>query len=360
MFFDVLKKKFFKPTSFLGCDIGTTSIKIAELTRSGDHVSLKNYALLESFGHFERANNVIQANDLKLSEQETAHMLATLMKQGKFSTTRAVASVPTFSSFITVLEIPSMNDEETAKAMSYQIRQHIPLPLSDIAVDWIRVGQKEDDNGFIKQYILLVAIPNETIERYRRIFKHAGLSLHALEVEPLAYARSIVGSDVTPTLIVDIGARCTNITALDQGFVKLNVQIDYAGDTLTNAIARGLGVGLRRAEELKKQKGLVGGRGEYELSTLEIPFIDVILHEVEKARVECERLHGTKIERCLLIGGGANLMGIENYTEKKIALPTMLGNGLLFAPAPQHLAVVERELQTRFALAVGLAIKGFM
>ena len=360
MFFDVLKKKFFKPSSFLGCDIGTTSIKIVELTRSGEHVSLKNYALLESFGHFERANNVIQANDMKLSEQETSHMLKTLIQQGKFSTTNAIASVPTFSSFITVLEIPSMSDEETAKAMSYQIRQHIPLPLSEIAVDWIRVGQKEDDNGFIKQYILLVAIPNETIERYRRIFKNAGLSLHALEVEPLSYTRSFVGSDVTPTLIVDIGARCTNITAIDQGFVKLNAQIDYAGDTLTNAIARGLGVGLRRAEELKKQKGLMGGRGEYELSTLEIPFIDVILHEVDKARIECEKLHGTKIERCLLIGGGANLMGIEAYAEKKLVLPTMPGNGLLFAPAPQHLAVVERELQTRFALAVGLAIKGFM
>jgi Tfp pilus assembly PilM family ATPase len=147
---------------------------------------------------------------------------------------------------------------------------------------------------------------------------------------------------------------------VDQGFVKLNSQIDYAGDTLTDAVARGLGIGLRRAEELKKQKGLAGGGGEYELSTLEFPFIDVILHEGEKVRAECERMHATKLERCLLIGGSANLTGIESYVEKKLSLPTVLGNGLLFAPAPQRLAVVERELQTRFALAIGLAIKGFL
>ncbi len=360
MFLDSLRKKFFQPASFLGCDIGTTSIKIAELKRSGDHTTLTNYALLESFGHFERSNNVLQANDLKLSEQETANMLRLLIKQGKFSTTRAVASVPTFASFITVLEIPSMNDDETAKAMSYQIRQHIPLPLSEIAVDWIRVGQQEDNNGFVKQFILLVAIPNEVIERYRAIFKRAGLSLHALEVEPLAYARSVIGSDQTPALIIDIGARSTNITAVDQGFVKLNAQIDYAGDSLTEAIARGLGVGLRRAEDLKKQKGLAGGHGEYELSTLELPFIDVILHEVEKVRAECERVHAAKINRCLLIGGGSNLIGIESYVESKLGIPTSTGNGLLFAPAPDRLAVVEKELQTRFALAVGLAIKGFI
>jgi type IV pilus assembly protein PilM len=316
MFLDFLKKKFLTPSSFLGCDIGTTSIKIAQLSRSGQKTELVNYGLLESFGHFERANNVIQANDLKLSENETAGMLATLVKQSRFTTKHAIASIPSFSSFITTLEIPDMNSEETTKTMSYQIRQHIPLPLSEIAVDWIKVGQREDENGFLKQYVLLVAIPIEIIERYKRIFKHAGLILHALESEPLAYARSVIGSDQTPTLVVDIGARSTNITIADQGFVKFNAQIDYAGDTLTAAVARGLDISMRRAEELKKQKGLLGGGGTYELSTLELPFVDGILREVDKARADFERTQRAKIQRCLLIGGGANLLGFEAYTEK--------------------------------------------
>lgn len=360
MVFDALRKKLFSPSSFLGCDIGTTSIKIAQLSRSGQHTELVNYGLLESFGHFERANNVIQANDLKLSENETAQMLAILVKQAKFTAKHVIASIPSFSSFITTLEIPDMSSEETAKAMSYQIRQHVPLPLSDIAVDWIKVGQREDENGFIKQYVLLVAIPTEIIERYKRIFKRANLTLHALESEPLAYTRSVIGSDQTPTLILDIGARSTNITIADQGFVKLNTQIDYAGDTLTAAVSRGLDISMRRAEELKKQKGLLGGGGAYELSTLEIPFVDGILREADKARSEFERTQHISVQRCLLIGGGANLLGLESYAEKHFGIPTMIGNGLLYTSMPDQLQVVEKELQTRFALAIGLAIKGFI
>ncbi len=360
MLFDTLKKKFFSPHAYIGCDIGTTSIKLVELAKEGQYTHLRNYALLESYGHFERSNNVIQANDLKISQNETVELLKTVLSKTHFSSVGVVASVPSFASFITAIEVPQMSDEETNKTMTFQIKEHIPLPLSEIAVDWIRVGQHEDENGFTKQQILLVAVPRDTIERYRMIFKAAGLSLHALEVEPLAYARAVIGNDQTPTLILDIGARSTNITVSDQGFVKHNAQIDYAGDTLTSAIAKGLGVNARRAEELKKQKGIVGGRGEYELSTLEIPFVDVILHEADKARAHVEGMLGIKIQRILIIGGGALLIGLEAYVEQKLGIPTMRGNGLLYVQTPPQLAAVSKELEARFATAIGLAIKGFV
>jgi type IV pilus assembly protein PilM len=358
--FDSITKNLFGPKSFLGCDIGTTSIKMVELARGNGAAVLKNYGMLETLGHFERSNNVIQANSLKISEKETSSLLAALVKRNKFFSQHVIASIPSFASFTTMLELPEMSDKETAETMSYQIKQNIPLPLSDITVDWIRVGAHEDENGFSKQQIVLVAIPNETIERYKRIFKGAGLTLHALEVEMLAYSRSLVGSDQTPTLIIDIGARSTNISVVDQGFMKGNTQIDYAGDSLTWAIAKGLGIGAQRAEELKKQKGLLGGRGEYELSTLEIPFVDVILHEASKVRANFENASHTPIQRVLLIGGGANLLGLEKYVESRMALPSAPGNGLLYVQAPAELAAVQKELETRFALATGLAIKGFV
>jgi type IV pilus assembly protein PilM len=357
---DFLKKLVPGPSSFLGVDIGTTSIKIVELSRSKTNPNLVNYVTLESYGHFERANNVIQANALKISEQEVIALLKAMLKQVKFSTKAAIASVPSFASFISLIEMPSMSQDETEKAMVFQIKQSVPLPLSEIAIDWIRVGERTDENGFTKQQILLIAIPNETISRYKTIFKNVGLSLKALEIENLAFARAIIGGDKTPTLIVDMGARSTNISVVDQGFLKHNTQIDYAGDSLTQAIAKGLGISYKRAEELKKQRGIIGGVGEYELSTLELPFVDVIISEVRKAKDDFETNFGVKIERCLLIGGSANLIGIDKYFENQLGLTTVLGNGLLFVSVPPQLNVVAKELQTRFATAIGLAIKNFI
>ncbi len=345
---------------FLGCDIGTTSIKIVELKKKGEFAHLHNYALLETLGHFERSNNVIQANALKISEKETTKLLSLLLQKGKFSTSYAVASIPSFSSFTVLLEIPLMDESETQKAMPFQIKQHIPLPLSEIAVDWMRVGQREDEDGFNKQYILLIAIPHSVIESYKTIFKNAGLKLKALEVETLAYTRSLVGSDQTTTGIIDIGARSTNISIVDQGFLKHNTQIDYAGDSLTTAIAKGLGIQSRRAEELKKQKGILGGTGEYELSTLQKPFLDAILKEVEKVKKDFEGSFHTPVQRFLLVGGGANLVGIVPYTEEKLGIPVVLGNGFLYVTTPPELSALLPELQTRFSLATGLAIRGLM
>jgi type IV pilus assembly protein PilM len=357
---DFLKKIIPGPSSFLGVDIGTTSIKIVELSRSKTNPVLINYATLESYGHFERANNVIQANALKISETEVTALLRTMLKQVRFSAKAAIASIPSFASFITLIEMPSMSQDETEKAMTFQIRQSVPLPLSEIAVDWIRVGEKTDENGFSKQQILLIAIPNETISRYKKVFKNVGLSLKALEIENLAFTRAIIGGDKTPTLVVDMGAHSTNISIVDQGFLKHNTQIDYAGDTLTQAIAKGLGISYKRAEELKKQRGIIGGVGEYELSTLELPFVDVIINGVRKVKDDFEANSGSTIQRCLLIGGSANLIGIDKYFENQLGLATVLGNGLLFVSVPPQLNVVVKELQTRFATAIGLAIKNFV
>jgi type IV pilus assembly protein PilM len=359
--FDFLKKFSFKPSAFLGVDIGTTSIKIVELGKgSANNPRLLNYAVLESYGHFERVNNVIQANALKISEKEATGLLRALLKQVKFGTSATIASIPSFASFITMIEMPTMTEEETNKTMAFQIKQSVPLPLSEIAVDWIRVGERTDNDGFTKQQILLIAIPNDTINRYKIIFKGAGLSLKAIEVENLAYARSTIGGDKTPSLVVDIGARSTNISVVDQAFLKHNTQIDYAGDTLTQAITKGLGISYKRAEELKKQRGIVGGVGEYELSTLELPFIDVIISEVKKVKDNFESSFGVKIQRALLIGGSANLIGIDKYFENQLEIPTVLGNGLLYVSAPEQLNVVAKEIQTRFATAIGLAIKNFV
>lgn len=346
--------------NYLGFDIGTTSIKVAEVAKSGGSAKLLNYAILESSSHFDRPNNVIQANSLKISERETVAMLKILLKKVKFGTNLVMASIPSFASFITFIEMPDMSEEETNKAMSFQIRQSIPLPLSEIAVDWIRVGKKDDESGFSKQQILLVAIPNEVIDRYKNIFKQVGLNLRSLEVENLAYVRSVIGGDKTPTALVDIGARSTNISIIENGFLKYNIQSDYAGDSLTFAISKGLSISYRRAEELKKQRGISGEKGEFELSTLEIPFIDVIINGVMKAGIDFESNFNKKIQRVVLIGGGANLLGIEKYFEQQLNLPTVLGNGLLFAEPPQGIDVVLKEVQTRLATAIGLSLKSLL
>ncbi len=344
----------------LGVDIGTTSIKMVEIAKGSNRPKLRNYGLLESYGHLERINNAIQTSTLKIMERDTAEILKLLLNQLKVKSQEVIASMPAFSSFFTLLELPEMSEEDMAKTMSFQISQYIPLPASEVTIDWFKVGQREDEKGFTKQQIFLISTPNEQIRKYKNVFKLAGLRLRALEIESVSLARSLAANDPTTTLLVDIGARSTNIVVVDKGFLKHSSQTDFAGSSLTQAIANGLNINVRRAEELKKQRGILGTGSEYELSTLTFPFLDAIISEVKRARDAYEKNQEGKIERIILVGGGANLLGINKYFEEQMGLATIIGNPFLRIDYPGKIEPMVKELGPTLAVAIGLAIRNFI
>lgn len=346
--------------SYLGVDIGTTSIKIVELSSSKQRPVLKNYGILESYGHLERLNNAIQTSTLKMLDRETADLLIMLVRQLDLKTVDAVASLPSFTAFMAPLEMPAMSTQETVQAMQYQARQFVPLPISEVTLDWIKVGDYTNDKGNKMQRFFLVSVPNEQIRKYERIFKAAGLNLIALEVESLSLARVLTSGDPTLTLIVDIGARSTAIMVARNGVLKESGQTDFAGSSLTQAISGGLSINIRRAEELKKQRGLMGSGGEYELSTLMLPFLDVILSEVKRVRDNYEKTYKEKVERIILSGGGSSLLGIEKYVSDAFKLPVVKADPFSRIICPPEAAPLMSELGPPFSVALGLGIRQFL
>jgi len=345
---------------YLGVDIGTTSIKIAEISMGKIRPKLQNYGILESYGHLERLNDAIQTNSLKIAEKETAELLKSVLAKLKPKTDYASVSVPSFSAFITLIELPKMSDADTAKTVSFQLNQYIPLPASEVAIEWFKVGEKSDEKGFDKQEILIVSVPNEQIKRYQNVFNLAGLKLKSLEIESLSLIRAVAGVDPTPTLLVDIGARSTNIAVSEKGFLKYNRQTDFSGGSLTQAIANGLNINARRAEDLKRQRGLLGGRGDYELSTLIFPFLDVIISEAKGVCDSYNKNNEHKIERVILAGGGANLLGVEKYFEKQINLPTVVGNPFSKIDYPSAIDPFVKDLGPALSVAIGLGLREFI
>ncbi len=349
----------FGSSSYLGVDIGTTAIKIVEIGKGKTGPELRNYGVLESYGHLERVNNAIQTSSLKIMESDAINLLRALLKQSHFKSNEAIASIPSFAAFITLLEMPQMKDSDVAKAMSFQIGQYIPLPVTEVHIDWLKVGERQDEQGFVKEQILLISIPNEIIEKYQRIFSAAGLKLRALEIESLGLIRAITDTTMPATLVIDIGSRSTNIAVVDQGNLKYNYQTDLSGASITQALAGGLGVKIRRAEKLKREKGLLAS-GESELSTLMVPFIDAILNEARRAKGKYEQTSGAAVSRIMLAGGGAKMPGIQSYVERQFGLPTTICNPFLKVNYPPALEPIIRDLGPTFAVSVGLGIKEFI
>ncbi|HTY40080.1 MAG TPA: type IV pilus assembly protein PilM [Candidatus Paceibacterota bacterium] len=347
---------------YLGVDIGTTSIKIVEVEQGQQGPRVTNYALLESQSSLTRANTVFQTSTLKLFDQEIGQFLKLAISKMHPKTNEAVASLAGFSAFTTILNFPKMSDEDLQKSMAFQVKQYIPLPLSEVALDWLKVGEYTDDKGFTYQQILLISVPQEQVRKYQKIFTAAGLALRALEIESLSLVRSLIGTDPTSTLIVDIGSRSTAIIVAREGQLKFTTQSDFAGASLTQAVAESLNINPLRAEELKRERGIIGTGPNRELSTIMVPFLDAILNEVKRAQYNYESQFpgAPKIERMILSGGGANLPGIGKYVSDQFHMPVVTANPFSRCEYPANLEPLVGELNPLLSVALGLAVRDFV
>ena len=127
----------------LGVDIGTSGIKIVELERGGSFLTLTNYGLMDGSDFFgEMPGNSNMPASLKMSENEIASTLKQLLAVTKVKTKEAVMSIPIFSSFLTVMELPGLNIKELENAIPFEARSYIPIPLAEVVLDWLIVSPK--------------------------------------------------------------------------------------------------------------------------------------------------------------------------------------------------------------------------
>jgi type IV pilus assembly protein PilM len=346
---------------FLGVDIGTTSIKMVEVDQGERLPRLLNYAVLESRGSLGTANLALQTSSLKLFEDEAVNLLRAAVEKMKPKTDAAIATLPVFSAFTTVLTLPAMSDADLQKNLVYQAKQYIPLPISEVALDWLRVGEYEDEKGAKQEQVLLLSVPQAEIKKYQGIFKEAGLALQVLEIEALSLVRAAVGADPVSTVIVDIGNRSSAIAIAEKGQLKYVGQSDFAGAALTQAVASSLNINPLRAEELKREKGISGAGPDYELSTIMLPFMDAIINEVKRVEFNYQSQFpaAAKIERVVLAGGGANLPGIEKYVSQELGRPAVKAAPLLRFEYPSVLEPLVPELNPLLAVALGATLREF-
>lgn len=347
-----------KPHAQLGVDIGTSSIKIAELKRGKQIPALSSYAMLENQSYLMRASGAVQSSSVKLSTPQLTEMLRLAVERGKFSTKAAVASVPPFVAFTALVDLPQMQPRELEAAIAFQARQYIPVPLEEVSLQWLKVGELVSGNSYAHELVMLSAVPLEYVAHCKEAFGGAGLTLSSLEIESLALVRGAVGPDQTPTLIIDIGAQSMSVIVAERGQLTFAERADVGGGTVTQSLASSMGLNPIRAEALKRERGLIATGAGRDIAAVALPAVDAMIGEVKKAIYTYESRFQKKMpaERILLTGGGANLRGIEAQVGSMLQLPCAKAGPLYRLEYPAGLEPLFPDLNPELALAVGLAM----
>ena len=341
----------FVPKSFLGVDIGTSTIKVVELTRWGRKKSLKNYGEMRSEVLYDKPFRTAEKSSLLLSAKDIARALRGILQEAKIKTKDAIFSIPDFSSFFTHFELPPMSKEELSEAVQYEARKHVPLPFSEVTFDWQILNKKRFGLPKEAAHILIVAVPNELINQYQEIARLSNLSLSALEAEVFGLIRSSLGDKKESVVILDMGAQTTTINVVKKGVLQSSRSIDIGGGSFTERIAQSLSINRKEAEEKKRTQGLFS----QELKTILAPLLDTVVVEIRQAMGDFKE---QEIQRIVLGGGSSLLPGLKEYLKESLNITVELVDPFRSVFYPSLLEGTIKEMGPSYGVAVGMALRG--
>lgn len=351
-----------KGESVLGIDIGSSSIKAVQLRKE------KEKAVLETYGELSlsRYANAPVGQATRLTDEKIIEAIRDLKKEAGIKAKKAVVSIPLRYSFLTKISLPLMSEAELEKALPFEVKRYIPVPLSEVVFDWQIVstpekslGLNSDKNSQGKQFtdVLIVAIYKDFIEKYTNIIKSAGFELSAFEIEVFSMVRSIIYREPKPILIIDLGASKTKMAIVENGVLKNAHDFDRGFQDLTLSLSRSLSIDFTRAEEMKRDIGLSNRPEHKEMRSLLEPILSYILSEAGRLMGEYRRKEGRSISRIYLVGGGSLLKGLTDFIINKLGMEAELGDPFLKVEYPSFLEEALKDIGPVFVNAVGLALR---
>jgi len=346
----------------LGVDIGTSAIKIVELVLRGERIKLEKYGETSIQTLYEKPFRTFEKSSLLLSGQDISRAIRAIIEEAKISERKAIFSIPDFASFFTNFELPPMTKEELSGAIRFEARHHIPLPLSEVTLDW-SIIEGEINRKKTPLKILLVAVPNEIISQYQKIASLTNLELQTLEAEVFGLTRSLVKEDPRVIALLDFGAQSSTISLVDKGILKISHSFDISGNGLTHLLAKSLNIDYWQAENLKRKYGLSFPGKEAPSIALKIrqilmPLIDLILLEVEKSSLSFFQAEKKEVQKIILAGGSALLPGLKDYFSENLKKEVEIANPFLDILYPPILEQTLKEMGPAYATAVGVALRG--
>lgn len=321
-------------------DIGTTNIKIAQITTKDGQHFLDTYGLVNvSFEIDEKREEVIQ---------QTVEVLKKLMEKAGVTTKDVVYSLPNSAVFTSVIEMPKMTDQELKSAVEFEAKKYVPFPMSELDLAWTTLEKQPDG----KNTVLITTVPKTISLSYHKIFELAKLKPFAVEIEALSLIRSVIGDDMGNNLLIDIGAKQTHLNIIEKGNLVLTRNIPVGGESITLKISESLKISYARAEQFKKDFGI----NQASLIPETIKPILLSMKTEAKQLQSLYRARSKNFDKIIVVGGGSNLPGLNEFLSD-LGPKVITGDPLSRLAFSPGLKPILEQYSSNLAVAIGLALR---
>ncbi|WP_022853012.1 pilus assembly protein PilM [Thermodesulfatator atlanticus] len=189
----------FGKKGYLGIDLGSSAIKVAEV---------EGYPpVLRSFGQVKLPEGGLFAADTS-SMEEVAEKLKKLLDNLKIKHKRAIVSVSSYTSILKRISLDISPDQDLEEAILEEAEAHIPFDLDEVYLDYQILSSDEEKVDYI-----LVAAKKDLIDTIIDFIKLAKIELIIIDIDALAITNiyTYLYQPEDCNLVIDLGASKTSM-----------------------------------------------------------------------------------------------------------------------------------------------------
>lgn len=269
------------------------------------------------------------------------------------------------SVFPRFVKLPAVSKDKLREMVRYEAEQNAPFPVDEIVWDYQLIGESSDG----EQNAMIVAARTENVVSMTSCVAAAGFEPDLVDVAPLSLYNTLRFNypDLEGcTMALDIGSRSTNLVFVEEGKVFYR-SIPVAGNTITQEIAKTLGVSFAEAEKIKREHGFVALGGNYASEDeLADRVSKVIRNVVTRLHAEVNRSinfyrsqqGGSVPSRVFLTGGSSIVAHMDTFFREKLKVDVDFLNPFVFVSIGGQVNA-DRVAEDFYELGevVGLAIR---
>lgn len=345
-----------KSEPMLGIDIGTSSVKVVELAKSGSKVSVVSAANVSL-----PANVVV---DKKIVDSEKlVDAIRRAVRVSRTKAKRAAVCVPGSAVITRNLDLPapSNNEDDLESLLLAEAEQYIPYSLDEVAIDFSVIGESENNPG--TSHVLLAACRKEAVDDLETVLGQAGLTAGIVDVEPFCIERiyPILAGHVAEdgqglVAVVDVGYTDMTINILDAGKTSFTREEPFGSRQLIEEIQRRYGLSPSEAITAEQEGDLPE---DYESEVL-APFRDLLAQQISRSlQFFYSSTQAGSVDCIIVSGGAASDPSLANLVEEKVEVPVYTANPFLDMKINSSIDSISLARDASlYLVATGLALRG--
>ena len=346
----------------LGLDISSTSVKLLELSKSGNDYRVESYGV-EPLPE----NAVVEKN---ISDVDgVGEAIQRLIERSKTKVKVAAVAVAGSAVITKTIEMNAeLSEDEMENQLQVEADQYIPYPLEEVALDFEVQGPSPRNEEQVE--VLIAACRRENVEMREAALELGGLKAKVVDIEAHCMQRTFEmirnqffeideddEDDDKVIAVVDIGATMTTLSVLTNSGAPYTREQLFGGKQLTEEIQRRYSLSVEEAGLAKKQGGLPD---DYETEVLQ-PFKEAVVQQVTRSlQFFYSSSAYDDVDHIILAGGTSSIDGLSDMVAAKLGTPCTIANP--FGNMTLSSRVNEANLAAdapALMIACGLALRSF-